>query len=357
MVELTAEQRDAESRILDFVDADKVDKPYLTMHGLAGVGKTEVLTSVARKRAGGLLCALYGRAAYNLQRKTGLPSDTIHSIFYKLREHVRSSDGRERMKFDAVHEAGELEGTTLLLDESSVVPAEVANDLLRTGVRIVACGDPGQLQPVNGEQFFTKPDITLRQVHRQALDSPIIRQAHWVRLGRGYRADGDDFQVVDRLDPGAAVAADIILCWKNATRKTVNMLMRRMKGITALNPQPGERILCLKNARDYGLYNGASCELAREFHDGDSVIHVLVDGMEERIENVRFEGFQDTVPRWQDVTTSFAFDQCRTTHKMQGSEEDNIILIDEYTRQDERVSWLYTGITRAAKRMTIVRRC
>jgi exodeoxyribonuclease-5 len=356
MVEFTPEQEIAAARIRAFLDADKVDKPYLTMHGWAGTGKTTVLGAIAREYPGTLLCTLTGRAAEVLRRKTGASAFTIHSAFYKLREEVKSSDGRDRLKWDTVHDDDSMAGSALLLDECSMIDTTIANDLMRTGVRIVACGDPGQLPPVNGEQFFTTPDIMLKTVHRQALDSPVLRQAHWVRLGRGYHSDGDDFRVVDRLDPGEAIAADMVLCWRNVTRKTVNHLLRRMKGVTAVNPQPGEPVLCLKNSADYGLFNGAIYELAEEFRDGDNTIKVIVDGSKERISNVRFEGFQDTIPRHQDVTTSFAFGYVLTVHKSQGSEFDNVVFIDEYSRQDGRTQFVYTAITRAAKRMTVVRR-
>ena len=65
--------------------------------------------------------------------------------------------------------------------------------MLRTGCKVIACGDPGQLSPVNDERYFVRPDAQLTEIHRQALDSAIIRQAHHVRAGRGYTMDGDDF--------------------------------------------------------------------------------------------------------------------------------------------------------------------
>ena len=37
---------------------------------------------------------------------------------------------------------------------------------------------------------------------------------------------------------------------------------------------------------------------------------------------------------------------------VQGSEFDNVLLLDEWFR-DDRVQWLYTGITHAKERITI----
>ena len=46
----------------------------------------------------------------------------------------------------------------------------------------------------------------------------------------------------------------------------------------------------------------------------------------------------------------FAIGLCATVHKFQGSEADNILLVDEYGTQDGWERWAYTGITRAAKK-------
>ena len=44
-----------------------------------------------------------------------------------------------------------------------------------------------------------------------------------------------------------------------------------------------------------------------------------------------------------------------TVHKAQGSQWDDVVLFDEsFAFPDSRERWLYTGITRAAKRLTVV---
>jgi exodeoxyribonuclease-5 len=44
-----------------------------------------------------------------------------------------------------------------------------------------------------------------------------------------------------------------------------------------------------------------------------------------------------------------------TVHKSQGSQWDDVVLFDEsFAFQDSRARWLYTGITRAAKRLSVV---
>ena len=63
-----------------------------------------------------------------------------------------------------------MRGKVILLDECSMIDRKTANDLLQSGARIVAVGDPGQLPPVQGAPFFNDADITLRTIHRQALE-------------------------------------------------------------------------------------------------------------------------------------------------------------------------------------------
>jgi len=53
--------------------------------------------------------------------------------------------------------------------------------------------------------------------------------------------------------------------------------------------------------------------------------------------------------------TAFAFGYAMTVHMAQGSEFDSVLLIDEWFG-DDRIPWLYTAITRTAKRIAIVRR-
>ena len=99
-------------------------------------------------------------------------------------------------------------------------------DLLATGCVVIGAGDPGQLGPVNQPQFFTTADYTFTEIHRQALNSPIIRQAHRVLAGQHYEADGELFRVQRR-----AYDADILLCWTNQRRMDLNAQARSLRGV------------------------------------------------------------------------------------------------------------------------------
>lgn len=351
-VTLTSEQAQV---VEDALSAIKCQQTF-TMHGLAGTGKTTALAQIAKRAPNAMMVTLTGKAASVLRRKTGMDVQTIHAGFYRLREK-KIVNGRTNMAWDRAHDDGHFEGEIVLIDECSMVSEAMARDILSTGAKIIACGDPGQLPPVSGPQFFSRADGELKTIHRQAMDSPIVRQAHRVRAGEGYSPDGDDFQVIKdaNVKPEHILAADVILCWTNRTRQAANAEARKVRGL-ALFPQPkaGEPVICLKNAPDYGIFNGAIYTLAAPFIEGDRDIKLDVDGRPMTVCGVTFAGLRSGLSPHEDATTSFDFGYALTVHKAQGSEWPSVMLIDEYRRSEQRREWLYTGITRAAERLVVV---
>ncbi len=344
---LTLEQERAAETIRRFITDDD---QTLVLHGLAGTGKTTVLTAIADEYPDAKLCAYTGKAASVLHAKSGLNACTVHSLFYRLVDKViDEKTGRRILYFKRVHVEGAMRGTIILLDECSMIDAKTANDLIQSGAKIVASGDPGQLPPVHGTTFFNRPDIALIQIHRQALESPIIRQAHAVRDGGAYQPDTADFQIVRKASDQQMMAADTILCWRNVTRHKVNARMRSLLGYNLPYPQAGEPVLCLKNAHRYGIFNGVTYELARNFEPDDESIHLMMDGVEVEVPQCVFVEKGGSLDDYDDddFVSAFDFGYCLTVHKSQGSEWNRVLLIDE-NHKHERRRWLYTGLTRAA---------
>ena len=320
----------------------------------SGSGKTTVLTAIAKEFPQAKLCAFSGKAASVLRAKSGLNACTVHSLFYKLVDKGVDEKTKKRiLTFARVHADGALLGRVLLLDECSMIDVKTANDLLKSGALIIAVGDPGQLPPVHGAPFFNQADITLTTIHRQALDSAVLRQAHSMREHGHYEADGPDFQIVRKASEEQMLAADTILCWRNATRRKINKQMRTLLGFNLPYPMAGEQVLCLKNSHQYGIFNGVTYELARHFQPDDGSIALLIDGDEVTIPNCVFvDG--GTIDDYDDDEFVSAFDYgwCLTVHKSQGSEWNNVLLVDENHKYD-RKKWAYTGITRAAKSIIV----
>ena len=70
-----------------------------------------------------------------------------------------------------------------------------------------------------------------------------------------------------------------------------------------------------------------------------------------------FDAPEDDIP-WQTKKRydDFDYGYALTVHKAQGSQWDEVILFDESRAfRDHAQRWLYTGITRASERLTIVR--
>lgn len=353
---LSPEQQAAFDALYDFYCNS--DDAYFVLHGLAGSGKTTVLSRFADLIEDSLLCSLTGKAASILRRKTGLEAMTIHSAFYHLIEEKMDKKGRRVLIFEDKLEEYAMKKSIVLIDECSMINEKIAQDIFKTGAKIIACGDPGQLPPIEGQQFFSKADMMLTQIHRQAMESPIIRQAHAVRNGKFYEADGENFRVArpGELTPLDKLSADVVLCWTNGTRKAINRHIRDLKGFAMTPyPQAGEPVICLRNVPDMGIFNGGIYTLAEPFMEGDRAIRIDVDGVVKYIDGVTFEGIKSALHHTEKAVTWFDFGYALTVHKAQGSEWDNVILIDEYRRQEHRKEWLYTGITRAAQKITIIR--
>ena len=356
MIELSGEQAEAYDLVNAFLDARRTDKPWITLMGQAGTGKTTVLSQIAKARRNAVMCAYSGKAASNLARKTGLPATTVHSCIYRYVGKEIDERGEEDLIFMQNVRDGRWTGRIILLDECSQIPPDIAQDLIATGARIVATGDPGQLPPICGAQFFDTADFTLTEIRRQAWDSPIIRQAHAVRHGGTYRPDTEDFRVQRHVERDDILSCDIILCWRNTTRRNLNALKRAHLGLSG-PPVPGEPVMCLKNDHEMGVLNGATYDLVEMRRDEFDRLCVTVTnerGHDVTLTGAWFEDVDETDRRLDDFV-GFTWAYCATVHKAQGSEYSFAILIDEYSRNDDRARWLYTAITRAKQKILMQR--
>src|SRR5262249_39388950 len=188
-----------------------------------------------------------GKAALVL-RKKGLLCRTIHSLIYEL---VKTEKGTPVWKLNERSDV--LSAKLIVLDEVSMVDAELAADLLSFGKPVIVLGDHGQLPPVNGEAAFSphNPDAVLTQIHRQAAENPIIRIAHMARTGQviPYGEHGGAVLVVPQyqIETRQLLATDQVICGFNNTRLKINNRLRRAQGFeTALPSGPDEKVICLR---------------------------------------------------------------------------------------------------------------
>ncbi len=170
------------------------------LFGYAGVGKTTLARHIAEGARGETAFAAFtGKAALVMRSKGCAGATTIHALIY------RASEGAEGAPTFTLNADGPASKAGLIvIDECSMVDAELARDLLSFGKPILVLGDPFQLPPVKGGGFFTDgaPDVMLTHIHRQAQDNPIIRLSEVVRSG-GELSVGDYGET--RVIPRAAV--------------------------------------------------------------------------------------------------------------------------------------------------------
>ncbi len=231
--------------------------PVFRLFGYAGTGKTTLAKHIAEGVDGEVKYAAFtGKAASVMRGKGCHGASTIHSLIYRTRE-----SGEEIPSFDLWDEAPASKADLIVIDECSMVDAELGRDLLSFGVPLLVLGDPAQLPPIQGGGFFTEaePDAMLTEVHRQAQDDPIVRLSMDIRAGE-YLEPGryGETEVVAKndLDPQRVLDADQVLVGRNATRRAYNARMRERRGFEDTMPEAGDKLVCLRNNRKKALFNG-----------------------------------------------------------------------------------------------------
>lgn len=373
--------------------------PLFKLHGFAGTGKTTIIRALIEDQPTLRVkyAAFSGKAAM-VMRRNGLPAGTIHSLIYKpiepdkakcneLFKRIReTADAGEKRRLQAeldtaskvtfdlrTEEESELRAADLLvLDECSMVNDEMLTDLKSFGVPILALGDPGQLPPIDGTGALVKgkPDVFLTEIHRQAADNPIIDFATRARNGvpipyiqKGGSKKVQKYQILKE----EILTSDQIITGKNVVRRDLNRRIRSLKGYSGRYPQLGEKLICLRNNKGLGIFNGMMGEVIEVGDLLGSAIELRVrmeTGLEVKVTALRahFDEYEEkdalkNVKRWEfKDNEEFDFGYAITVHKAQGSQWDNVILWDDgflSWEPTERKKWLYTGITRAAQNIII----
>lgn len=352
--------------------ADRKGKQVFRLFGYAGTGKTTLAKELAKSVKGNVLFATFtGKASLVLRQKGCDDASTIHSLIYKVEVNERTGEAT----FILNAESALADAALLIVDEVSMVGEELARDLLTFGKRILVIGDPAQLPPVKDEGFFINaaPDVMLTEVHRQARDNPIIRMSMEIREGNRLQvgAYGESL-VTARADIGhdrlreLVIGADQLLCGLNRTRIAYNRRIRSIKGLTGVaedwHPTEGDRLICLKNKRDKQLFNGGMW-MANSVGDKFGCLSIEATSLDEERDpltlDVAEEFFVGTEHKieWRERRKydEFTFGWAITCHKSQGSQWNDVIVFDESGAfRDARANWLYTAVTRAAERVTVV---
>lgn len=388
--------------------------------GFAGTGKTTLARHMAEGVSGLVLFAAFtGKAASVLRRKGCPEARTLHSILYdvtdadrtRLRElqallkhllAVEPDDADHALHID--HEISVTEdeirnerqavsgprfqlnphsilgdADLLVLDECSMIDERLGKDALSFGKPILVIGDPAQLPPIYGKGFFTgqEPNFLLTEIHRQARENVIIRAATAVREHR--KIPFGEWGTFRHLPNKAVKLSEMcanmvkdgvqILCGKNRSRRKLNWSVRRSLGYREPYPEEGEALVILRNDHELGILNGVVCTAASDAKDdGDDDVMIRLDYEGEIIPMTPMDKTPFDIYRNPSLEENYNPGMNRymiqadwgyaiTVHKSQGSEWDEVLLIDDgFAKWDKalRWQWLYTGITRASETLTIV---
>ena len=378
-------------------------KPYTCIAGYAGTGKSTlvkfIIEALNLPPQDVAFITYTGKAALVLKEKGNHNAMTAHHLLYKSYPRADGSF------FHKPRRPLEYPYKLIVVDEVSMLPKDMWDLLLSHHVPILALGDPFQLPSLNEDNcVLQEPHIFLTEIMRQALDSEIIRVSMSVRHGEPLQLmKGNEVQIIDKQDLSSGMLkwADQILVATNRTRHFYNDLMRTyLFGEHPTTPIEGDKIICLRNDWDCVTGNG----------------DVLVNGLTGYISNIFFEentnmSFNirkempilmtaDFIPDYYNmeseaiytgmgvfeelsmdyklfttheptITTQnfrkipqpfkpheFDYGYAITTHKAQGSEYDKVLVMEEnFPRAgEEHQRWLYTAITRASKKLIIVRK-
>lgn len=366
------------------------NESYTVVAGYAGTGKSTLIKFIIEALdidpEDVAYIAYTGKAAQVLRNKGCPNAMTAHRLLYHSKQrpdgtyfHIPKDDiGNYKL---------------IVVDEVSMLPRVMWELLLSHKKYVIACGDPGQLPPVSEEDspsVLDNPHIFLDEIMRQAKDSEIIRLSSDIRERKPISPfKGEEVNIVRKRDTvdGMLTWADQILCGKNNTRYQLNSYFRKMKWGDDVDNTPliGDKIICRKNNWDKlnrvgdAIVNGTIGTLD-SFYTTDNpwlgkkcIINFLPDKYDERDEDKDIL-FRDILIDWKLLTTNeptvtkenfrmfpkwlrpeqFEYGYAITTHKAQGSEYDKVLVFEEMLKATDHARWLYTAVTRAAKRLTLV---
>lgn len=333
--------------------------------------------------------AFTGAAAVNMRTKGLLNAGTIHSwIYHASVSQKHDKDGkviiddyfnRPVETLDFVPRISLKNIKLIIIDEAYMVPIEMKKDIEKFGIKIIACGDWNQLPPINSQPaYLTSRDVRLlTKVMRQEENSFIVKLAYAVLNGHtisnGYYGD---VLVIneDELTDQMIMSSDIVICSKNSTREYYNHKIRELYGFSGKTPQYGERVICRSNNKteivdNINLANGLIGTVVNfpdvSGFDGKTFRLLFKPDLLDVPFDIKASYKYFTAPYQQrDILRNdkylegekFEFGYCITAHLSQGSQFDNVIVIDEPMMGDINNRLAYVAITRARKRLIYVKR-
>ena len=383
LMELSHDQNKALENLLSWYKT-KNKKPFITLGGYAGTGKTTLISAFRRKLPKKLKIAFVSYTGKSTQvlkdilisSKSIFEGDfigTIHSLIYSpivdKHEVIIGWEKRNLIDFNLI-----------IIDEASMVNRQIWDDLLSFNIPIIAIGDHGQLPPIEGEfNLMQNPELKLEKIHRQLADNPIIklsmivRQTGQIPMGKFsdnvFKISKQDELSQEKISEllSSYNKDTLVLCGYNSTRIKLNQFIRTSLGFESPLPASRDRVICLRNNHVNQIYNGmlgnikSINSLDDEWYDADIEFDLSEQLFSGPIYKQQFNnpsGANFTKNRYRTIKGDlFDFGYALTVHKAQGSEADRVILFEEkFPKIDEETwrRWLYTAVTRSRQELFII---
>ena len=365
---------------------------YTCIAGFAGTGKSTLVRFVIEAldipdeyiR----YVAFTGKASEVLRKKGNPNAITAHKLLYQARQ---KKDGTY---FFEPRRVLEDLPRIIVVDEVSMLPKDMWNQLCTYPVYILALGDPFQLPPVLASQenhVLDHPHIFLDEIMRQAAENDIIQVSMKIRNQEKLKPyQGKDVQIFKNEDlcSGMLEWADQILTATNLQRHSINLNMKNGSNI----PIEEDKVICLQNKWDLlseqenPIVNGTIGYLEnlrlKEYSyrtksfwiphiqvlkadmrtdDGDVYYNIPIDykalltgekaltaKQEYAVRNTKY----DNPP----LPVEFNYGHAITVHRAQGSSWRKVLVLEESFPYDTLTHnrLLYTAITRAEQKCTLV---
>ena len=317
------------------------------------------------------LVAPTGKAALRLSEVTGRDATTIHAPLYGRARELPGGGiefGAPKAITNKKHQ------TVVLLDEASMLSRQVLDDLLSKmpqKTQLVMFGDREQLKPVNAEwgADFDHPTCELTEIHRQALDNPILALSDGIRRGWSWwnfpPTDDPRYRyaatTIDRaIDWYVERRTDdaVLLTYYNGTRQQINRAVReRLKRTKPV--QKGDRLVCRRNSK-IGIYNGEVLEVAHVTDAAHRASVRFTNGAVARIfpqylglaGGGGYDALKEVPRESRDEFLLMEYGECLTIHVSQGSQWKSVGIVHDFKSTivrdaDTYRRLMYTAVTRA----------
>lgn len=392
-MELTRKQ---EEGLRIAIDRYNHNEPYTVIAGYAGTGKSTlinfIIAALEVNPEDEVAYITFTGKASEVLREKGCPNAmTVHKLLYYSKQMPNGKF------FYRPRPSLEKDYKVIVVDEVSMLPKDMWDLLLTHGIYVIACGDPFQIPPIDKNQdngILNNPHIFLDEVMRQAKESDIICLSMDIREGKKINPfKGNDTQVFNKKDlcDGMYFWADQILVSTNKSRHDINSYIRDDLG-RGFEPEINDKVICLRNCWDTlsekqcdPLINGSIGTIsAMHMESIDYIIMgqkvtvpVLVTDLitsNDEYKNLHIDytalttGEKFFNPRQEyvirknkqnpELPIEFNFGYAITGHRAQGSQWNKVLVLEESFPFDriEHARWLYTTVTRAAEKLTLILR-